>query len=384
LRDYNWDPEATEVVADLGDEAQVLQQGRGILRICSSVLASSFGDAVLATLKPIPHLAASEDAEVDNFEQVKDWLTDAQARLPDSTLQQVAKALADLKSTKLRLIPMELAKSEKDGLQRNSRSADSEPWFAVVAKLPIRVHDSAEENGDTVEVTTDDDYGSLTGLEVTLSDHIKGVETYARQFAKDCGLSERLVCAMELAGRWHDAGKADPRFQRWLHGGSAFKAEVAKDLIAKSALSSQDRAARRRARQRSGYPQGARHELLSVAMMQATFSPEEVASYDLALALYLVGSHHGHCRPFAPFVPDSNPLDVTVSIDGATSTANTVHGLERLDSGIPDRFWQLVRRYGWYGLAWLEAIFRLADQQRSQDEARRELAKKNTEAVDAN
>lgn len=384
LRDYNWDPEATKVVADLGDEAQLLQQGRGIFRICSAVIASRLGDDVLATLTPIPHQSPPENTEVDDLEQVKGWLTDAQSRLPDSPLRLLVKALGELKSTKLRLVPMELSRSEKDEHRRNPHFANSETWFAVVAKPPIRINDSASEDGDTVEITTDDDYGSLTGVEVTLSNHLKGVESYARQFANGCGLSARLVCAMELAGHWHDVGKADPRFQCWLHGGSAFKAEVAKDLIAKSALSSQYRAVRMRARQRSGYPQGARHELLSLAMMQTAIAPREVASEDWELVLHLVGSHHGHCRPFAPFVPDSNPLDVTVPIDGSSLTANSAHGLERLDSGVPDRFWRLVRRYGWYGLAWLEAIFRLADQQRSRDEARHESSKENIEAVDGN
>lgn len=217
--------------------------------------------------------------------------------------------------------------------------------------------------------TTEGDAGSYTGREVPLTEHLTGVASFAGDFARRVGLSDELVADISLAANWHDIGKADPRFQLLLHG-DAFKAEVAACLLAKSGVDMRDREARARAAERSGYPRGARHEVMSVALMQEC-RRLEARAHDWDLVLHLVGSHHGHCRPFAPVVLDPSPVLVSAEHDGIEVMAPTSHQLERLDSGIAERYWRLVQRYGWWGLAWLEAIVRLADHRRSEHEQQR-------------
>jgi CRISPR-associated endonuclease/helicase Cas3 len=84
------------------------------------------------------------------------------------------------------------------------------------------------------------------------------------------------------------------------------------------------------------------------------------------LVLHLVASHHGYCRPFAPVIIDEWPKQVAVEFDGMHMAASSDTQLERLDSGISERYWNLTRHFGWWGLAWLEAILRLADHRRSE------------------
>jgi CRISPR-associated endonuclease/helicase Cas3 len=165
----------------------------------------------------------------------------------------------------------------------------------------------------------------------------------------------------------HDAGKADPRFQSWLRGGTPVAADQAP--LAKSGANGYDRKAIRRARERAGYPAGGRHELMSVAMLE---KGEVDRDLDRDLLLHLVGSHHGWCRPFGPVAPDDEPVEVSYGGYRARSD----HRLEAAGSGVAERFWRLTRRYGWWGLAYLEALVRLADHRTSEaEEDRKEAAR---------
>ena len=59
-------------------------------------------------------------------------------------------------------------------------------------------------------------------------------------------------------------------------------------------------------------------------------------------------------------IHDLQPALVSVVHDGIEFSASSDHLQPRLDSGVSDRFWRLVGRYGWYGLAYLETPRRLA------------------------
>lgn len=224
--------------------------------------------------------------------------------------------------------------------------------------------------------TTEAEDGSFPGgRPIALAPHLAGVGELSAAFAEAVGLPHDLISDLRLAGRLHDLGKADPRFQLLLHDGDEVRAARAAaqidpaqplgGLLAKSGSPPGDAARQAQFRTRAGYPEGARHELLSVAL--ASSAPDLLASAnDPDLVLHLVASHHGHCRPMAPVQRDERPREVTLMFDGHPLNASTDHKLDALGSGVAARFWRLVRRYGPHGLAFLEAVLRLADHRRSE------------------
>lgn len=210
----------------------------------------------------------------------------------------------------------------------------------------------------------DDDLASAADAEVTLEDHATAVRRAATKLADRC-LPAALRPAVELAATWHDAGKLDERFQVLLHRGDEVAAAAAAAPLAKSASVPASPARRRTIRDASGLPQDFRHETLSTQLVERFAAlPEDGHLADLVL--HLVASHHGHARPFPPVALDPSPPGISGSLGGRkivldAGTRRAAVPPHRLHSGVADRFWRLVRRHGWWGLAYLEAILRLAD-----------------------
>jgi CRISPR-associated endonuclease/helicase Cas3 len=309
---WGWNPTSTVKVCDVGDPVKLLM-GRPMLRLHPKLAAQWNYEDLAGRLRAAEDKPAAKSTLAKTGEQSTAWVRAA------------AIALSNCPIRILRLI--------------DDPEADS--LAAIVGKAVLDQNDTRSS------------YSAEVGLEV----HLQGCAGRAIDFARE--LPAVLRNSVVRAAALHDIGKADPRFQAWLRGGNPVKPE---ELIAKSGRSGQNWAAIERARRLAGYPKGGRHELMSVALLQG--HREEFADIDFDLLLHLVGSHHGRCRPFAPVVGDLEPVEVVYrDWRGASG-----HGLERVGSGVAERFWRLTRRYGWYGLAYLESMVRIADQRQSEAE----------------
>ena len=337
-------------VIDLGDRAHILSRAKAVLRIHPKIV-ESWPDCIAR----------------DHFKDMAEWREDAEDDEDEDEIRQSLEALVkDLAEIGVaqQASQWEWLKDAASALANDRRWKKlPHPGGGFVLQGSRRIK---EYTASASTLTSEDDSYSAT-VRVTLDDHLYGVERWAKRFGEGAGLPASLVKDLALAARWHDAGKADPRFQAMLRGGHLLAAQVAGEPLAKSERMPTGRAQYQRARRESGYPSGGRHELLSVRLIESAPGLLGSAS-DQGLALHLVASHHGYCRPFAPVAADPEPLKVEATVLGHRMFAKSDTGLERLDGGVPERFWNLVRRYGWWGLAWLEALMRLADHRRSEEE----------------
>ena len=349
-------PEASECrdALDVGDPAHRIARAKPILRLHPALVAAwpdeiAVKNKALDLLGDVGQRFESDPDEIAH--EVRDLLLDLSSvqELDSSRWNWLPQAAAELKSE------FSIAR-----LRRECRLVGTGLILVGRRRLP--------ELAGKADNFSDEDDASASGIShrkgrpVLLLEHLPGVEDFARRHAIGCGLPEDQVEAIARAGLLHDIGKADPRFQSLLRNG----ASPGDQLFAKSAQMPKTRAASRRAYEASGYPKEGRHELLSVRLAESCPSllPSDPILRDLVL--HLVGSHHGYCRPFAPVVTDDENESVKLDLRGCQMQWSGPTGMERLDSGAADRYWRLVRHYGWWGLAWLEALLRLADWRRSE------------------
>ncbi|MFO0936993.1 MAG: hypothetical protein U0798_10820 [Gemmataceae bacterium] len=87
------------------------------------------------------------------------------------------------------------------------------------------------------------------------------------------------------------------------------------------------------------------------------------------LLLHLIATHHGCGRPFADPVNDDRSISFRPSkYDPQLTFSNARQNIVSWNRELPERFWRMVRKHGWWGLAYHEAVFRLADHAQSRHE----------------
>jgi CRISPR-associated endonuclease/helicase Cas3 len=262
-----------------------------------------------------------------------------------------------------------LAQVEEDDLDPDSlcRALKLDAKMCKVKRYPdgrgaIVYDQSSSDNQGEPDPYALDDLELLdgTGEPACLDQHSQAVLQYTQNLVAHC-VDSQFAAAFKVAASAHDWGKADPRFQQCLNNGARFGPP---DLLAKSKVAISQSRWQFLARL-TRLPERFRHEMLSAQLAEMTL----IDSPDRDLILHLIAAHHGRGRPFAPLSMDDQSTDVSTPIPKNSVTLTAARRMEkpahRLDSGIAERFWSLTSRYGWWGLAYLEAILRLADQHAS-------------------
>ena len=322
LRNGNWDPTSSELVRDLGDAAQAAYGFRLTLRLDRRIYENA----------PLP---PSEKSDATVREIAEEWLE----RLRSDAEQPEAKWASRLLQNRFGIHTI----------------LDPKKYLILVE------HDPKTQRAkvDPATIEGSDEAQSCTGTGVTLREHMDGLGNLAAEFAKGLGLSEELQSDFRLAGRLHDLGKVDPRFQLQLVGGDPVKRAGLDEPLAKSLP---------HAGRVWEYPKGMRHEMASVALIES--NPEVLEeAHDPDLVLHLIATHHGWARPI-PIIPEeTDPQNLQYAFEGHQMEASSDLAPTTIALEGADRFWKLSKKYGHHGLAWLEAIFRLADHRQSEKEA---------------
>ncbi len=347
---FGWAPKSASAVMDVAEPALLEQRGELRFRISPLV----WEQRGLPKQEAIDLLQRRADGE-----------------LPKDALLSALRATLELNSAPVAPAAKRVIHSAIAALARPEHwrlgaavpaASETEPAALV---LICRKRMSLEQKARMLHSHTlpfaDDIRSARAEREITLSEHTAQVVRSVRAFAEECDLASTLRGDLALAAAWHDLGKIDPRFQLKLGKIVAADGEtVTTDALAKSRSVETDDAL-------DPWPQGARHEALSLAFAEGQPQLGALAS-DPELVLHLIAAHHGWARPiFPPVIEEKTEqaLSVRHACDDThpemVFSAHSGSHLYALANGVCLRFHRLQESYGRYHLALIETFLRLAD-----------------------
>lgn len=210
--------------------------------------------------------------------------------------------------------------SDGDDLNEWATKHGDMKLVGTIALNPNETEDGAPTRELRYYSAKSDSPHSVSTTSQRLSDHHKMVKEAAATIVKEVGLDSYLADAVVKAAEHHDLGKAHQHWQECMHCDGSYP--LAKTTTHKRPLNLG----------------GFRHEFESTRKI----APKLDRYKERDLVLHLIAAHHGWARPC--FRPNA-------SIDA-------VDGEHRL---VMIRYASLQKRFGPWGLAWLEGLLRGAD-----------------------
>lgn len=354
-----WRTEVAEVTGDLLDEyppGELLE----VYPLKPHELLADRSDRVFKTLQAIEKLSPEADIPI--------WIVDEDDKVKVTTLTRIVDGdKEDIEGTTLLLPPRAggldalgfLSATAKYDEQIRYDVADE--WADKTSAMRLRLWSKPDENEPRTPKgmkpvrqivftapNADEDaeptktwhwFVRITAAEADarsrepydLQPHLDDAKDAATHFVDRLTLDDELRRVVILACEFHDIGKDRERWQRGIGNHLYPTTKWAKSGKRTNRL------------ERSSY----RHEFGSTLDVQAR--PEFLALSDNGkdLLLHLIAAHHGRARPH--FTADESFDD---NYPGAT---------EELAIETPRRFARLQRKYGRWGLAYLESLVRAAD-----------------------
>lgn len=254
-----------------------------------------------------PSVGGLAGGMLDGASEIADDVADIPAPLPGARVR----VMSDDRDYDSKTERMRRVRSIEIGLPEDDDGAQSRQWDWYESIPP--------------------DAGETARKPVAWETHVGDVVHNTTRIVAGLSLPGEIGAAVVLAAELHDHGKRRERFQAMLGNRHYPQALWAKG-------------GRRGAR----LPEPFRHEFASVfdALDDARLG---ALSDDMReLALHLIAAHHGRARPHFP-------------ADEAFDPDRPVSDAEALVTETPRRFARLQRKYGRWGLAYLESLLRAAD-----------------------
>jgi len=228
-------------------------------------------------------------------------------------------------------------------LQASPEISNDVPRFRLVRTIDLRRAD--EECDDNQELNENrywfwldtraaTDRGGIRklGQSTLLEVHTRDVEAHASELVRKLALPKSVARCVILAAHLHDLGKCRRYWQRGIGN------DDPKRCLAKAG---------RELRSRT-LDEPYRHEFGSLLDAERNTTLRALDADERDLVLHLVAANHGRARPHFP-------------ADEAFDPEATHADAEAIAIEVPRRFARLQRRFGRWGLAYLESLLRAAD-----------------------